>query len=33
MNFSSGGNESTNSEHAHLATPTLSIVIDLHWPL
>jgi len=33
MNISSGGSESTNSEPAHLATLTFSIVIDLHWPL
>ena len=30
MNFSSGGSESTISEPAHLATFTLSVVIDLY---
>ena len=30
MNFSSGGSESTFSEPSHLATLTLSVVIDLH---
>ena len=30
MNFSSGGSESTISETSHLATLTLSVVIDLH---
>ena len=33
MNFSSGGSEFTISEPAHLATPTLSVVTDLYWPL
>ena len=33
MNFSSGGSESTFSEHAHVATLTFSVVIDLHCPL